>query len=183
MALHDLRITVVDGGKAKNYAGGGSNPFNLSDDVDFGVSNSNSNEVGQGLDAKTLTVRTFATQSLIDVAKQTAGSVFQYVVSDIGRSHGDSNYQAVINRQLEVAQDVGGLLTSTGSGAIAGASVGGPVGAVVGAVIGAASSVINLGFKYAEREREYQHTLFKESTSQAYQLARANHSATTGRLR
>ena len=59
----------------------------------------------------------------------------------------------------------------------------GPVGAAVGAVAGIASSSINLGFKYAERQRTYQHEMFKENNSQAYQLARANYSALTGRVR
>ena len=94
----------------------------------------------------------------------------------------DSNYQAIVNRKIEKATDV----LSIGQGALSGAAAGamaGPVGAAVGAAVGAISSGISLGFKYAEREREYQHTMFKENTSQAYQLARANYSAYTGRVR
>jgi hypothetical protein len=54
---------------------------------------------------------------------------------------------------------------------------------VLGFLIGATASSINLGFKYAEREREYQHEMFQESTSQAHNLARANFQQVTGRMR
>ncbi len=68
------------------------------------------------------------------------------------------------------------------SGAAAG-SVFGHVGAALGAVVGDVSSGISLGFKYAERNREYQHEMFRNETSQAYNLARANYSVWTGRVR
>ena len=75
---------------------------------------------------------------------------------------------------------------SIGQGALGGAAAGaafGGIGAAVGAVVGAASSGISLAFKYAERERAYAHEMFEQSNSQAYQLARANYSALTGRVR
>lgn len=113
---------------------------------------------------------------------QTGREAINYFVSDIGRSTGDSNYQAIVNRKIEKVTD--GLSVGQGmlSGAAAGASIG-PVGAVIGAAVGAISAGVSLGFKYSERERAYQHEMFKENNSQAYQLARANYSALTGRVR
>lgn len=182
MALHDLRITVVDGGKAKYYSGNGNNPFDFSESENITNGYNQSQDIGAGLEEKTLNIETFATVEMWNIAKNIAQGAFKYVVSDIGRQNGDSNYQALINRQLEITQDVSSVLMGVLSGAKIGASAG-PAGAVVGAVIGTVGSSVNLVFKYAERGRDYKHTLFKESTSQAYLLARANYSATTGRLR
>lgn len=124
----------------------------------------------------------FAIQQGVNVAVQAGREAINYYVSDIGRANGDSNYQAIVNRKIEKVTD--GL--SIGQGALNGAAAGamaGPIGAAIGAVVGVISSGVSLGFKYAERAREYQHTRFKEDTSQAYQLARANYSAYTGRVR
>lgn len=188
MALHNLKIIVYDGGKGDSGALGGSD-----DSAENGekkgkeksllqkVLNYNStirNKVKQSTSPTTF----FAIQSGVQLATQTGREFINYYVSDIGRANGDSNYQAIVNRKIEKATDV----LSIGQGALSGAAAGvmaGPAGAAVGAVVGAISSGINLGFKYAEREREYQHTMFKENTSQAYQLARANYSAYTGRVR
>lgn len=127
-----------------------------------------------------------AVSNLASYAKNMAKSAIKqtanYFISDIGRRNGDSNYQQLINRKLEVAQDWIGVGMSISSGVTMGMAAG-PVGAVVGGVLGAASSGISLGFKYAERERAYQHEMFKENNSQAYNLARANFSAMTGRVR
>ena len=173
MALHNLKIIVYDGGKAgdgifsgssndKGESGTGDNKKSLL----YKVLNYNStirNKVKQSTSPTTF----FAVQQGVSLAVQTGREAINYFVSDIGRANGDSNYQAIVNRKIEKATDV----LSIGQGALSGAAV------------GAISSGISLGFKYAEREREYQHTMFKENTSQAYQLARANYSAYTGRVR
>lgn len=189
MALHNLKIIVYDGGKAgdgifsgssdsKGESGTGSdNKKSLL----YKVLNYNStirNKVKQSTSPTTF----FAVQQGVSLAVQTGREAINYFVSDIGRANGDSNYQAIVNRKIEKVTDA----LSVGQGALSGAAAGamaGPVGAAVGAVIGAVSSGISLGFKYAEREREYQYKMFKENTSQAYQLARANYSAYTGRVR
>ena len=116
------------------------------------------------------------------VAGQTIKAGANYFISDIGRRNGDSNYQQYINRQIEIVSDV----LSVGQGALGGAMAGsmaGPIGMIVGASLGAISSGVGLAFKYAERERSYSHEMFKDSTSQAYNLARANYSVYTGRVR
>lgn len=187
MALHNLKIIVYDGGKA----GGGL--FGSDDSKDSGgkkkkeksllykVLNYNST-IRDKMKQATSPTTFFAIQQGISVAVQTGREAINYFVSDIGRSSGDSNYQAIINRKIEKVTDV----LSVGQGALSGAAAGsaaGPWGAVIGAVIGAASSGISLGFKYAERERSYAHEMFQERNSQAYQLARANYSALTGRVR
>lgn len=191
MALHKLTIVVVDGGKA-----GGNNP-----DWGGGLQTSAKSKKGNDNNESTLykilnynqTIKSsiqqavspttfFALQSGINLASQTAKQFINYYVSDIGRQNGDSNYQALVNRRIEQVTDPLSVVGGAVGGAVAG-SVLGPLGVAVGAVIGAASAGINLGFKYAERERAYQHEMFKENNSQAYNLARANYSALTGRVR
>lgn len=188
MALHNLKITVIDGGKGDSGALGGSDDSTETSgkkgkekSLLTKVLNYNStirNKVKQSTSPTTF----FAIQAGVQLATQTGREFINYYVSDIGRTNGDSNYQQIVNRRIEKVTDV----LSIGQGALGGAAAGsmaGPIGAAIGAVVGAVSSGISLGFKYAEREREYQHTIFKENTSQAYQLARANYSAYTGRVR
>lgn len=188
MALHNLKIIVYDGGKAgdgifsgssndKGESGTGDNKKSLL----YKVLNYNStirNKVKQSTSPTTF----FAIQAGVQLATQTGREFINYYVSDIGRANGDSNYQQIVNRRIEKVTDV----LSIGQGALGGAAAGsmaGPIGAAIGAVVGAVSSGISLGFKYAERDRAFQHEMFKENTSQAYLLARANYSAYTGRVR
>ncbi len=124
----------------------------------------------------------FSLQMGADLVKKTGMQMMSYYISDIGRANGDSNYQAIVNRRIEVATDALSVIQGAWTGAAAGSAIG-PIGVAVGAMFGAASAGINLGFKYAERERAYQHELFLQNNSQAYQLARANFSANTGRVR
>lgn len=187
MALHNLKIIVYDGGKANSSSLGTNETEKKSDgskqekSLLYKVLNYNQtirNKVKQATSPATF----FAIQQGVGVAVQLGREMINYYVSDIGRATGDSNYQAIVNRRIEKVTD--GL--SVGQGMLGGAAAGaaaGPVGAVVGAVIGAVSSGISLGFKYAERDRAYQHEMFTEKNSQAYQLARANYSALTGRVR
>ncbi len=187
MALHNLKIIVYDGGKASgglfgsddSKDGGGKKKKDKS--LLYKVLNYNStikDKMKQAVSPTTF----FAIQAGVNLAVQTGREAINYFVSDIGRSSGDSNYQAIVNRKIEKVTDV----LSIGQGALGGAASGaafGGIGAAVGAVVGAASSGISLAFKYAERERAYAHEMFEQSNSQAYQLARANYSALTGRVR
>lgn len=189
MALHNLKIIVYDGGKAgdgifskSDDSGGESGGKNNSQSsLLYKVLNYNStirNKVKQSTSPTTF----FAIQQGVNLATQIGREAINYFVSDIGRANGDSNYQAIVNRKIEKVTDA----LSVGQGALSGAAMGaaaGPVGAIIGAVVGLATSGISLSFKYAEREREYQHEMFKENTSQVYQLARANFTAYTGRVR
>lgn len=118
----------------------------------------------------------------VSIVKSTVIQGANFYLSDIGRRNGDSNYQAIINRKLEVLQDGWNVAKSAFEGAQAGAALGVP-GIIAGALLGAVSSGVNIGFKYAERERAYQHEMFEQNNSQAYQLARTNYSALTGRVR
>lgn len=189
MALHNLKIIVYDGGKANSSSLGmdeaGSSDSKGSKKKEksllYKVLNYNQTFRDRVKQATSPTAY-FAIQQGVNLAVQTGRDMINYYVSDIGRANGDSNYQAIVNRRIEQVTD--GL--SIAQGALGGAAAGsmlGPVGAIIGAGVGAASAGISLGFKYAERGRGYQHELFKESTSQAYQLARANYSAMTGRVR
>lgn len=188
MALHNLKITVIDGGKASdvgafgvNDNSGGSEGRQQQKSILYKVLNYNQtirDYVKQSVSPTTF----FAIQQGASLAMQTGREFINYYVSDIGRANGDSNYQSIVNRKIEIATDALSVPMGMLGGAAAGA-IAGPIGAAIGAVIGAVASGINLAFKYAEREREYQHEMFKENTSQAYQLARANYSALTGRVR
>ena len=187
MALHNLKIIVYGGGKMKgglfgsddSKDGGGKKKKDKS--LLYKVLNYNStikDKMKQAVSPTTF----FAIQAGVNLAVQTGREAINYFVSDIGRSSGDSNYQAIVNRKIEKVTDV----LSIGQGALGGAAAGaafGGIGAAVGAVVGAASSGISLAFKYAERERAYAHEMFEQSNSQAYQLASANYSALTGRVR
>lgn len=165
--MKTLKIVVVDGGSQAKTLNDGINTSSQPSDKEKNKAAAAAKKEA----AKTAILAQYATSMMISTVKQTAN----YFISDIGRRHGDSNYQQQINRSIEIAKDGLGLLGATASGA----AMGGPVGAVLGFTAGA----INLGFKYAERERAYQHEMFRESNSQAYNLSRANFSALTGRLR
>lgn len=189
MALHNLKITVIDGGKATvgalgdsgSEGGGEGGGKKKEKSLLYKVLNYNQtvrDYVKQNTSATTF----FAVQQGISLAKQVGREFINYYVSDIGRANGDSNYQAIVNRKIEVATDALGFVSGALSGAAMG-SVAGPIGAAVGAVVGVVSQGVSLGFKYAERQRAYEHEMFTEGTSQAYQLARANYTALTGRVR
>ena len=166
MALNELRIVVVDGGNSQN-----SNTGKKENSENKKGTNENkdsqlykmlhwSDHVKEKISNKMSPTSFYALEAGASVAMQTVKSFANYYLSDIGRSNGDSNYQAQVNRTLEIVGDVTSVAGGAWSGAAAG-SVLGPVGAALGAVVGAASSGISLGFKYAERQREYQHEMFK----------------------
>lgn len=200
MALHNLKITVIDGGKAESSAlssslsgnnsngggsgnsrNGGSGTSKMGGGLLSGVLNYNQT-IKNWMKQKFSPATAFAVSQGLSLLVQTGKEFANYYISDIGRANGDSNYQAVINRKVEVATEVTGLIQSTWMGAASG-SMAGPIGIAVGAVVGLASSAIGLSLKYGEKNKEYQHELFKENTLQSYQLARANYSALTGRVR
>lgn len=188
MALHTLKIVVVDGGRASNYSTGSSSATTKTthkvDKESPLYKLLNAKEIiKEKMEKKITASGVYAVSTFGRLAIQTAKSFHNYRVSDIGRKHGDSNYQAMVNREYEVAGEIAGIVGGAVNGAMAGVMTGNPIGVVVGLVAGVASSAINLGFKYAEKERSYQHEMFKNNTSQAYNLARANYSISTGRLR
>lgn len=179
MALHNLKITVINGGRAKTgdsfIQKGSKTPAN--DKL-----NNVNNDVEGGTGKGVLGIVSFSKDYAVDIAKNLVKHEFNYFVSDIGRRTGDSNFQDRVNRQIEVCRDVGGILGGAISGATTGASLG-PVGVAIGFAFGAIASGLNVHYKYKERERAYQHTIFQENTSQAYNLARANFHALSGRKR
>lgn len=189
MALHNLTVTVVDGGKAgagifekgNSHDVAGEKTPDGRNSLLYKALNFNSTIKKKFKQSTSPTVYFAATQA-VSLIQQVGSEVVNYYVGNIGRANGDSNYQAIVGRRIEVVTDA----LSLGQGALGGAAAGaiaGPIGAAIGAVVGLASSAISVGFKYAERERKYQHEMFKENTSQAYQLARADYSALNGRLR
>lgn len=188
MALHNLKIIVVDGGKADSGLNWGSD-LNKSgerkkkpnDSLLYKVLNYNQT-IRESIKKSVSPTAFFAVQAGINLATQTGRQFINYYLSDIGRKHGDSNYQAIVNRQIEVYTDVASLIGGAVNGAAAG-SVFGFTGAAVGAVVGVASAGINLGFRQARRERAYQHEIFKDNNRVTYNLARTSYTGFTGRLR
>lgn len=187
MALHNLKIIIVDGGregsyKSKNAGGNSQNKkTNYKDTPLYKMLNAK-DTIKNKMQGGMTTAQAYSMNMGLRVAGQFVRQAANYYISDIGRRNGDSNYQAIINRQIEIGSDI----LSVGNSILAGATTGsmfGGIGAGIGAVLGATSSAISLGFKYAERERAYQHEMFKNNTSQAYSLARSNFQGFTGRLR
>ena len=105
-----------------------------------------------------------------------------YFIQGIGNYTGDQAYQQLVDREVEIYQDVTGFASSVAMGALYG-SAGQLPGAVLGALFAAAGSGASLGFKYASREREFNYKVFKENNAIEYQRARASISLTAGRLR
>lgn len=190
MALHNLKITVIDGGRhlgADEYGSalggkgekGGEKTGKGS--LLYKVLNYNStlkDSVKKAVSPTTF----FAVQAGVNLATQTGRQFINYYVSDIGRKHGDSNYQAIVNRQIEKYSDIAGIVTGALSGAAMGSAFPG-AGTAVGAVVGAATAGIGLGFRQAGRERAYQHEMFKDGNRVNYNLARTSYTGFTGRLR
>lgn len=116
----------------------------------------------------------------MSIAQSTARQTANYFISNIGRKNGDSNYQDLINRQIEVATDVLGFGSSIFAGAKLGSAFG-PIGMLAGAILGGTASGINIGFKQLERQSAYEYEQFKEKNSQAYQLSQAGYSVWSGR--
>lgn len=171
--MKNLTITVVDGGKAKC----------INDVVNLSGRTPTDDEKSQARKAadksmSDIALVAYAASQMISLTKQSAN----YFISDIGRQNGDSNYQAQINRSIEIAKDIAGIGISAFAGAKLGA-VGGPAGIAVGAIIGLVSSAANLGLRQAERSRSYAHQQFIDNNSQAVRKSRADFNLTTGRLR
>lgn len=186
MALHNIKIVVVDGGRAGSYKARstGTDGEKKKDYKDsplykmLNLKDTLKNKVQSGMTPAGVMAFDMGVKVTSQIVKQSAN----YYINDIGRKNGDSNYQQVINRQIEIITDVTGALNSTLSGAATG-SMFGPMGAVVGALAGSISSAVSYGFRQAERQRDYQHEIFKNNNSQAYNLARTNYQGFTGRLR
>lgn len=98
-----------------------------------------------------------------------------YLIQGIGNYTGDQAYQQLVEREVEIYQDVTGFASSVAMGAT--------YGGLAGALFAAVGSGASLGLKYASREREFNYKVFKENNAIEYQRARASISLTAGRLR
>jgi len=188
MALHNLKIVVVDGGKSGSYKSKNAGV----DKEDKDTTNYKDSKLYKLLNAKDIIKKkiqggmsptsVMAMNMGLKLGTQLAQQTANYFISDIGRKQGDDNYQAMINRTIEIGTDHLSLLGGALSGAAMGSMFGG-VGAIIGAVAGVASSAISIGYKYAERERAYQFEMFQQNNAIAYSQARANFNALAGRVR
>ena len=126
-------------------------------------------------------IKTNLTHSLA-VTKQVVDLGIEYYIAGIGQKNGDQALQDQVSRNVEIVKDVTGFASSVAMGALYG-SWGGPVGAVLGATFGAISTGVSTFVKYANRERDFNFKMFKETNAIEYQKARAGINLTTGRLR
>lgn len=184
MAIHNIKVIVVDGGK-RSYGStricNKDEKNNYKDSPLYKVLNARQtikNKVQSGMSPAAV----FAMNMGLRVTGQIVRQSANYFISDIGRKNGDSSLQGHIDREIEIVTDATGVIGSTLSGAATG-SMFGPVGATIGAVTGLASSAISLAFRQVERERAFNYKEFKENNSIEYQRARASINLTTGRLR
>ncbi len=189
MALHNLKIVVVDGGRNGSYKSKNAG-VDKKEDGDDDLVNSklykvlNAKKIIRNkLKTKLSPTTMLALDMGVKVVAQTVKQTANYYISDIGRQQGDDNYQAMINRQIEVITDPLSILSGAISGATAGSLTGNPVGIAVGAIVGGISSAVSLGFKYGERNRNYQHEMFEQNNAIAYNQSRANFNALAGRVR
>lgn len=181
MALHTIQIVVVDGGKEGSYAAnnatrkgrniGQEAGENFQDSGLYKVLNAKK-ILTKKIESKLTPQTYFAVNQAVAMGTQIIKSMHNYRVSDIGRSTGDSNYQAIVNQRYEIGGQFLSMIGGTFNGAMAGAMTGNPIGVAVGMVAGLASSVISLGFQYAERQRAYRHTMFEESNANNYSIER-----------
>ena len=116
------------------------------------------------------------------ITKQLAYLGMNYSISRVADRNGDQVLQDRFARKLEVIKDNTNIASSIAMGYVYG-RWGGPVGAVLGAFMGGAQSIATTAIKYGERDVAYNAKLFKQNNAIAYTRARANLSATTGRLR
>jgi len=186
MALHNIKIVVVDGGRSGTYKSKNAG-VEKEDKKDYkntplyqllNAKKTIKNKVQSGMTPSSV----FAMDMGLQVARQVTKQTINYFINDIGRKNGDASLQDHINREVEIITDATGVLSSALTGAAAGAMFG-IGGAVIGGVVGVASSAISLGFKQAERSRDFDFKEFKENNSIEYQRARASINLTTGRLR
>lgn len=178
MALHTLKIVVVDGGRAGGYATSGGSIGSASVGKQKVDKDSPlyklihlKERIKEKVEANLTPASVYGMIQVGHLATQTVKSVASYYISDIGRSRGDSNYQARVNSAFALGGQVLHLIGGAISGGTAGAMFGG-VGAVVGAVAGLASSAISLGFQTTERIRAYNHTMAEEKVGRDYQIGR-----------
>lgn len=195
MALNQIRIIVINGG-GSGGSGGGTNiadknksPREIQKAKNKKLANcikAINHPVDAAVDkitGKMSPSAALVTTKAVDLSVAFLKQSFNYHISNVGRSNGDSNYQAQISRKLEIVSDVTNTAGAVLSGAAAGAAVGNVPGAIIGAVAGGISAGMSIGFRESERTRAYQHEMFKQNQSQAYKLSRANYSIWTGRVR
>lgn len=123
----------------------------------------------------------YVTQTF-SAAKQSANLWINYTIGGMGYKTGDQTQQEAAQRSFEIFNDVAGIASSFGMGALYGAR-GGLVGAIIGSVTMGAATATSTVVKYLNRERELDIKTFKENNSISYLRARSSINMTTGRLR
>ena len=110
MALHTIQIVVVDGGKEGSYAANNATRKSSNAEAENGEDFEKSGLykflngkkiIAKKIQSKMTPQTYFATTQMISMGTQIAKSTLSYYISDIGRSTGDSNYQAIVNNRLE----------------------------------------------------------------------------------
>lgn len=165
MALHTLKIVVVDGGRAENYVTSGGQKSGTKQTV------VTEQRMKEKIALKFSPTEAYGMVQAGRLAMQTAKSAFSYYMGDIGRRSGDSHYQARVNRAFEVGGQVVSLVHGAISGGMAGSVFGG-LGAIIGGLAGFASSAMSMTYQHAEKTRAYNHTMAEEKAGRDYQIGR-----------
>lgn len=106
MALHNIKIVVVDGGRAGSYKArstgtGGEKKKDYKNSPLYKMLNLKDTikeKVQSGATPESVMMLNMGLRVTGQIVKQTAN----YYISDIGRSTGDSNYQNMINKNLNM---------------------------------------------------------------------------------
>lgn len=114
--------------------------------------------------------------------KQIRNLAVNYGLGGLGYYYGDASYQDLWQRNIEILNDFGSIISAVGIGATYG-SIGGPVGMAIGIATNVATTTASLLTKYANREREFSVKEFKQNNQIQYARARAGVNFTNGRLR
>ena len=121
------------------------------------------------------------TKKAVNVAMYTLPN---FAVGQFGRMTGDSNYQQMAQRKVEIAQDVGkSLLTPTFTGIGAAAMGLGPVGIALSVGTAAIGVATSLASKYEQRNMQQAVQSLKDNANANYSKARAGTDLTDGRTR
>lgn len=120
-----------------------------------------------------------ATRTIKTLATQYANAG----IGQLGAITGDSNYQNIVQRQVESGIDTISSIWNIGSATTSGALIGGPIGAALALASSSLSTAFSLMNKYETRNMQNAISTWKENQSVNYNKARAGIELTDGRTR
>jgi hypothetical protein len=119
------------------------------------------------------------TRTLKNVTTQISNSA----IGQLSNVTGDTNYQAVVQRNFETATDVLNGVTNTALATASGFMIGGPLGAAFALASTSIQQGMSYAYKYENRNIQNSISSWKENQSVNYNKARAGVDLTDGRTR